>query len=355
MRRSIIAFLLFTALFGSVSCKREPLVLSDLYNTFDLVIRPRWSEFDKRPTGMTAFIYPVSGGQPKVVTTNNVDSISVQLFAGGYRVLLMNQSPSEFPYFEFRNIDSYYDCEVVAAECENTQGYSLIPGCRMSEYPGILAVDCCNEISVTQTEIDEAGSTGMRVHKLITMKPHIVVSTLYITVPVYGIYNAWSATGCIDGMSRSAFLTYFDTGSGLAAHSIEPWTPHYVSLSSQYGSLTASITTLGLPDTPLYLSSSAQVETGKNRITKSETDPKFKGEDIILHLKVLLVDLKTVISKDFAVGDKIVRTINEPLVLDLNTAEYIELPYVQPADGSGKAGFDVEVDDWFLNEMEIDF
>lgn len=340
------------------SCHREPLYITDFYDTFDLVIRPRWSEMDSRPTGMTAFIYPTEGGDPTVLSSNDVDSIAVRLHAGGYRILLMNLTPAEFPSLEFSRMESFYDAKVSAAPQSKEASYALIPDCTYCQSPEILAIDCCNELKVDQSEIREYEKKGQRVRKVVTMKPHVIVSTLYIDIPVEGIYNAWSATGCIDGMSRQIYMTYFDTGTERAAHEIPTWKPSYESVSSIYGSLSASVTTLGMPGTSLYLSSGASVETSITdiaSITRSETDPVFKPEDIFLHISVLLADKKTVITKDYPVGDLITRRINQPLVLNLKMEEMLFLPFVPPADGSGMAGFDVSVEDWFEEEHDIYF
>jgi len=346
MKRNFLTAILFALVSAFVSCTRVELTISDFYDTFDLVIKPRWTELEKRPSGMTAYVYPTDGSAPKIVSSNNVDSIEIRLEAGGYRVILMNQSPSEFPSLQFKRMESYYDAQIVAAGCENTQSYSLKPHCRMTEAPELLAIDCCNEIVVHQSDIEEISSDKKRLRKIVTMKPHIVVSTLYINVPVDGIWNAWSASASIDGMSDCVYLTYYDTGQSLAAHTIPTWTPGYQGPSSQYGTLSAQITTLGMPGTSLYIASDASVETQHTSITRSVTDPQFKADDIYLHMKVLLVDLKTVIDTTYAVGDLITREINEPLVLELEPQEYMFLPYVQPADGSGKAGFDVSVEEW---------
>ena len=73
-------------------------------------------------------------------------------------------------------------------------------------------------------------------------------------------------------------------------------------------------------------------------------------------MRVLLVDLKTVVEKTYAVGDLIERRINDPLVLDLNLEkDPLVLPYVQPADGSGASGFEAEVEDWKYSGSDINF
>lgn len=99
---------IFCALAGMLSsCQREPLEVVDPNNSFDLVIRPRWIELDERPTGFTAIIYPTDGSTPKTIISNNVDSVKVTLPAGGYRVLIFNQTEEEFSSLTFRHMESY--------------------------------------------------------------------------------------------------------------------------------------------------------------------------------------------------------------------------------------------------------
>ena len=115
---------------------------------------------------------------------------------------------------------------------------------------------------------------------------------------------------------------------------------------------------------PLYLSSSASIETQtgteyqdtRSVATRSKSDPTFKPEDILLHMRVLQVDRKTIFTQTFTVGDLIERRINDPLLFDLNIDEpVLELPYVKPADGSGASGFDAEVEDWIVIDNQIRF
>jgi len=354
LQRAVFLLLAVLALAQGVSCRREPLVDSVEINGFQLVIRPRWIEMDTRPTGMTAIIYPTDGSTPTRISTNTVDSISVPIAAGNYRVLLFNQAEGDFKSLSFRHMESFYDCEVIVNEdTDHKMSYEIFPTSQMSNEPDVLAVDYCNELSVTQAEVDEARKRGKKIVKTLTMKPHIVISTLYIRVPVVGIYNGLSAQGCIDGMSRHIYMTYYDTGDKLASQVIPGWTFNYESISSNNGTITASCKTMGLPGTSLYLTSGASIETSERQLFKSsvrsQTDPKFKPEDIRLHLKVILVDRKSVVDTLFLVGDQIERTINEPLILNLNCKDTLRLPYAKP-EGSGAAAFDADFDDWIEHE-----
>ncbi len=360
----IVAMLCSLAGFFS-SCKREPLEIVDPSNSFDLIIRPRWIELDDRPTGFTAIIYPTDGSTPQTIISNNVDSIKVSLPAGGYRVLVFNQTQDEFSSLTFRHMDSYYDSQVMLAEnTEDVGKYSIMSTSTLAQEPAVFASDCCNELYVDQHEIDVARSTNCRYRKVLTMKPHIIISTLNIKLRVEGIYNGYAIEGCIDGMAGEVFPTYFDAGDRKGAFVIKEWSGKPNSISETGGYYYGKVRVFGMPGTSLYLSSSASIETQttpeypetRGIVTRSYSDPKFQPEDMVLHMRVLLVDRKTVYEQAFNVGDLIERTLNDPLLLEINIEEpVLELPYVKPADGSGASGFDAEVEDWEVIDQDINF
>lgn len=352
-----------TSLF--TSCAREPIEVDDASNTFDLVIRPRWIELEKRPTGFTAIIYPTDGSQPKTYLSNNVDSIKVQLPAGGYRVLIYNQSEAEYHTLSFRHMESYYDSQICLTEnTETSCQYPIMAKAFFANEPAEFASDCCNELYVDPKDIEIARRDKQRIRKVLTMKPHVIISTLYVKLRVKGIYNGYAQEGCIDGTSGSVFPTYWDAGEDRAAELIKSWKVLYDGISSEWGYYEGKVRVGGMPGTSLYLTSGASIETTtvsadpeKSRaVSRSETVPTFLPEDVYLHMRVLLVDLKTVVEKTYAVGDLIERRINDPLVLDLNLEkDPLELPYAQPADGSGASGFDAEVEDWKYTGSDINF
>lgn len=351
-----------TSLF--TSCVREPIDIDSNSNSFDLVIRPRWIELEKRPTGFTAIIYPTNGGEAKTYVSNNVDSMVVKLPAGGYRVLIYNQTEAEYSSISFRHMDSYYDSQISLTENPDPCNYSIKPNSFWANEPAEFAADCCNELYVDPKDIEIARRDKQRIHKVLTMKPHVIISTLYVKLRVKGVYNGYSMSGCIDGLAGSVFPVYFDAGENLASVPITTWKATYDGLSSEWGWYEGKVRVGGMPGASLYLTSGASIETntisadpGLSRASRSENDPTFKPEDVYLHMRVLLVDLKTIYEYTFPVGDLITRNNNSPLVLDLllDDPNYLELPYVKPADGSGTSGFNADVEGWNYTESTIRF
>lgn len=368
--RNIKGAFIIAALFASIvvtfsSCVREPLVVFGENEAFDLVIRPRWVEFDTRPTGFTAIIYPTDYSEPTVIRSNNIDSVKVSLPVGSYRVIVFNQTFEEYSSIKFRNTDRYYDFEVLGADEDEPSvltSFNFIKKGRLCKEPGIFAADCCNELSVTQAEVDEARKSRTRIKKTLTMRPHILISRLYINLPVEGIYNGLSIQGCIDGMSSHVYSTYYEAGPDQGAFNIKRWKAEYDGTSLTTGMYHADVYNFGMPGTSLYLQSAASIETSYNTLvsrvanaSRSETDPKFNPEDIYLHMRVLLVDRKTVYEQTFPVGDLIERRINDPLILDLNVKDVLTLPYVKPEDGSGESGFGADVDNWKVDNVHVAF
>lgn len=357
IRGAVVAVVLFVSFVVSLtSCVREPLTIISEKEAFDLVIRPRWVELEERPSGFTAIVYPTDNSEPTIVRSNNVDSVKVSLPVGSYRVIVFNQTTDEYVSLSFRHTESYYDFEVIGADEDDARilsSYNIMSKSRMCKEPAVFAADCCNEVVVTQAEVNEARSHNRRIRKTVTMRPHILISTLYINLRVEGIYNGYAVQGCIDGMASHLYSTYYEAGEKSGAFQVPAWKVDYDGVSSIYGTYHGVVRNFGMPGTSLYLQSAASVETSQtslvsrvNNAARSETDPTFRPEDIYLHMRVLLVDKKTIYEQSFPVGDLIERRINEPLIFDLNPKDMLVLPYVQPEDGSGASGFDADVDEW---------
>lgn len=362
----------FSLISSFTACQRETIYDLDIDDPslFKLIITPRWAEFDKLPTGMTAIVYPNDGSRPMTYVTNNIDSLVIPLPAGGYRVLLYNQTEGEFNSLKFRHMDSFNNAEIYAAEdSEHAGAYDIMPKSTFCSQPETFAVDFFTDILVTKEEINAALRRSMQIVKKLEMRPHIIVAPIYITIPVDGIYNALSAAACVDGMARHSYLSHYDTdGTDLAAYPVTGWMPHYDGISKTTGSFTAICNTLFMAGVPLRLVSAASI-VNKERyvnLTKStyygdreednvpsESFPYFKPEDVRLHLKFLLADRKTVVDTTLYVGNKIEQINNDRLMLELELKDRIVLPYVQPADGSGAAGFDVTVEDWIYQNYKV--
>lgn len=73
-----------------------------------------WHLFDKEvPTGMTVMVFPWSGGAPHTVLTNEITHADFSLEPGKYRVLVFNQSTTEFGTLDFLGMDSYETARAV--------------------------------------------------------------------------------------------------------------------------------------------------------------------------------------------------------------------------------------------------
>ena len=73
-----------------------------------------WHLFDKEvPTGMTVMVFPWSGGAPHTVLTNEITHADFSLEPGKYRILVFNQSTTEFGSLDFLGMDSYETARAV--------------------------------------------------------------------------------------------------------------------------------------------------------------------------------------------------------------------------------------------------
>lgn len=274
-----------------------------------------WHLFDKEvPTGMTVMVFPWSGGAPHTVLTNEITHADFSLEPGKYRVLVFNQSTTEFGTLDFLGMDSYETARAVVQHT-TSRWYSRGDDELIGVEPEWLASDKLDEFDVSD-DFSE-----------VTLTPKNVLSQIQVSVKVPGIKNLRYVRGSLTGISEGFLLGQGKPLLSKVTYLLESWTKSVDENEATLGTLKASVKCFGLPET---------------------VSPDAENNQ--LSLSALLIDNKTQVDHQFAVGDKFQKDDNSSelgytvtLHVDVKVPE--PLPEVKPSEGSS-GGFDVTIQDW---------
>lgn len=274
-----------------------------------------WHLFDKEvPTGMTVMVFPWSGGAPQTVLTNEITHADFSLEPGKYRVLVFNQSTTEFGTLDFLGMDSYETARAVVQHT-TSRWYSRGDDELIGVEPEWLASDKLDEFDVSD-DFSE-----------VTLTPKNVLSQIQVSVKVPGIKNLRYVRGSLTGISEGFLLGQGKPLLSKVTYLLESWTKSVDENGATLGTLRASVKCFGLPET-------AQLDADNNKLS----------------LSALLTDNKTQVDHQFAVGDKFKKDENSSelgytVSLHVDVQMPQPLPEVKPSEGSS-GGFDVTIQDW---------
>ena len=274
-----------------------------------------WHLFDKEvPTGMTVMVFPWSGGAPHTVLTNEITHADFSLEPGKYHVLVFNQSTTEFGSLDFQGMDSYETARAVVLHT-TSRWYSRGDNELIGVEPEWLASDKLDEFEVSE-DFSE-----------VTLTPRNVLSHIQVSVKVPSIGYLRYARGSLTGISEGFLLGQGKPLKSKVTYLLESWTKTIDVNDATLGTLKTSVKCFGLPET-------TQPDADNNKLS----------------LSALLIDNKTQIDHQFAVGDKFQKDDNSSelgytvtLHVDVKVPE--PLPEVKPSEGSS-GGFDVTIQDW---------
>ena len=274
-----------------------------------------WHLFDKEvPTGMTVMVFPWSGGAPNTVLTNEITHADFSLEPGRYRILVFNQSTTEFGTLDFLGMDSYETARAVVQHT-TSRWYSRGDDELIGVEPEWLASDKLDEFDVSE-DFSE-----------VTLTPRNVLSQIQVSVKVPGIKNLRYVRGSLTGISEGFLLGLGKPLQSKVTYLLESWTKSIDENEATLGTLKTSLKCFGLPET-------AHPDAENNQLS----------------LSALLIDNKTQIDHQFAVGDKFKKDENSSelgytvsLHVDIKVPK--PLPEVKPSEGSS-GGFDVTIQDW---------
>ena len=274
-----------------------------------------WHLFDKEvPTGMTVMVFPWSGGAPQTVLTNEITHADFSLEPGRYRILVFNQSTTEFGTLDFLGMDSYETARAVVQHT-TSRWYSRGDDELIGVEPEWLASDKLDEFEVSE-DFSE-----------VTLTPRNVLSQIHVSVKVPGIKNLHYVRGSLTGISEGFLLGQGKPLQSKVTYLLESWTKSVDENEATLGTLRASVKCFGLPET-------ASPDAENNQLS----------------LSALLIDNKTQVDHQFAVGDKFKKDENSSelgytVSLHVDVQMPQPLPEVKPSEGSS-SGFDVTIQDW---------
>ncbi len=342
IRILILAMVLTAASFG---CYRRPLYFTD-QEGMDVVVKVLWKAEvypdGIKPNGVTMYIFR-DGEFYKQYTTADVDSSTVQLEAGRYKLFMISQSPEEFGQMEFENMRDFENASVSVVETE-TKWYTRAENEELIANPEIMTVGVSDEFEISEAQVesyllDVKTDKQVRYYTVrVPVYPKSIVSQYWVTIYSDNADVLRSVRARTSGMARTFELTQDKTGDEEGTQFITHWSLTMDDSEGRIGHLDGKITTFGFP--------------------RGESPSQMR--DSTLNVSALLVDNKTVEDYVFNVGNKI--TSETPpkgyralyrLIFGSVVAPAIHPPDVQPETET--SGFDAKVSDWEEGErVDID-
>jgi len=350
----------------AAACERRPLEYT-FGPTVKTIVKVLWEvnvhayPDGEKPTGITLFFFR-NGKFYNSFTTPNVDSCTVELPVGNYRLYMISQSPEEYWKVGFQNMRSFDGAESILRQ--SSSKWAIRSGMEdeaVVENPEIIYAGTSAEFEVTQSMVDDyqyystslrrkLSSNGSKLEKQIKdleqavqyytirvpIYPYNIVSQLQFTIYAANADVLKSVRASTSGMARSFELTRNTTGKEEAIQIItNEWERTMDNPAMRIGHITGTITTFGLPNGEVPSAS----------------------RDSSLNVSALLIDNATIANYIFSIGDKIQKLDPNPgyralyrVVFGSAENPAITLPDVKPHSGGG---FTASVFDW-EEEIEAD-
>ena len=293
-----------------------------------------WSQFEQEePTGMTLLFYPEDENMKTVrVMSNTTTHAFVRLEPAKYRVVVHNQTSSEFGSFNFHDMESMSTAHIRTDE-RKSKWYKPSDNEYLGAHPEWLAYDM-QEVEVTPEMLDTVTiddhltKSAEDEDALITLIPQNLIYTLHISINIDGMQNYRAARAAVTGMADGFRPGHGKYSEDHSSHLLESWiTSDKLTTQdgNQSGRIVSEITCFGLPH-------------------GHEAMP----EDNKLHLLIQLTDNKTYIEHSFDVGNLFVQKSREadPMHLYLDLTLPGKLPDVEFQEDDGSSAFDAIVEEW---------
>ena len=276
-----------------------------------------WGPCGIDPDGMTALFYPVDGGEPSRFLTNTVTGDEVRLRKGIYNVVVFNQAAEEYSYLTIEGQDQYSTLRIVM-KTTDSDWYTPDEGERLTQ-------------EMVRTNLKEGKEFSL------ACRPEKVIFTTHLSLEIKGLHNVRTARGSIKGMADTYWIADRKTGSSVATQLVDFSEKTFHENSTTDGILSGSYLTLGRPN-----------------VTSKATDEISN----LLTLSILLVDNKTVITKQYDIAPRaainnetkevevVLGTKIDPDKEEVPEDIPLELPNVEPEKNGGEGGFDASVDNW---------
>lgn len=342
----------------AVSCDKEyDFGFKDLCyyhpHTAPVKINVDWSKFNhiEQPTGMTVYVWPHNvedEDEHTTFITHNLNSVTLNLEAGLFDAFVFNQSYSEYSTLEFYSLSSFDKAEARVKQSKSSWYSTKEPATKVGEEPEWLAIDCLQDIEVTDDMVKKAeeeylasmhktAKTTASQNEVATLVPKSIIKKIDIYIHLDNVPYLRSALGAIENMAEGCYISSKTTTANQVTHTLESWGLIYDKDENgidnlMKGAIKATVSTFGLP----------AGHTGA-------------PEENNLFIKLLLVDNETILSQNFPIGD-LIADLNSyngtqtdengnPIWPEIHIYWPERLPEVEPV-GGGEGAFDIGVSDW---------
>lgn len=359
VRHIVLPLLAVLAL--AFACQRRPLYYMEDTGV-KVIVKVLWKAEvypdGVKPSGVTLYFFR-NGQFYRSVTTADVDSSSVQLEAGRYKLYMISQSPDEFGRMEFSHMTDYDLASVSVSEAQ-TKWYTRAPGEELIDNPEMITVGVSDEFEVSEenvenyqyysynlkkktlgleTKADDGTSADDDLDNIreqvnyytirVPIYPKSIVSQYWVTIYSENADVLKSVRASTSGMARTYELTKDITGDEEGTQFITQWSLTLDDPITRVGHVDGRITTFGFP----------------------HGEQPSELRDSTLNVSALLIDNKTVEDYVFNVGDKITSETPPTGYRALYRLVFgsVKEPAISPPDvrPSGDAsGFDATVSDW---------
>ena len=279
MRESRLFIILISLVMGLVGCSKETMI-GEYVDRCAVRLDIDWGPCGIDPDGMTVLFYPVDGGEPSRFLTNMVTGDEVRLRKGIYNVVVFNQAAEEYSYLTIEGQDQYSTLRIVMKTTES-DWYTPTEGERLIYDPEPLAVATLEGFEVTQEMVRANLKEGKEFS--LACRPEKVIFTTHLSLEIKGLHNVRTARGSIKGMADTYWIANSKTGSSIATQLVDFSEKTFHKNSTTDGILSGSYLTLGRPN-----------------VTSKATDEISN----LLTLSILLVDNKTVITKQYDIAPR---------------------------------------------------
>ena len=369
MKKALRIFLLsLMAVAALIGCERRPLEYADEQG-LKVIVKVLWNvevyPDGIKPSGITLYFFR-DGEFYMKQTTANVDSCSVQLDPGRYRLYMISQSPEEYGRMEFHHMTDFDKASVSVTETE-TRWYTRAADEELLANPEMMVAGVSDEFEVTEDMVEnyQIHNYALKQEKrrlaqtksggdAELTKAEALVNYYTIRVPVYPrsvVSQYWvtiysdnadvlqSVRASTSGMAKTFDLTQDVTDVEIGTQFITEWSLTLDDPARRVGHVDGRITTFGFPN----------------------GERPSSQRDSSLNVSALLVDSKTVENYVFNVGDKITSDVPPAGYRSLYRLIFgsVENPAIHPPDvapSGGGGGFTAGVNDWdeeINTEIEI--
>ncbi len=341
MRRLLYIVLVSVMAFSCI--RRE---LSYQYDpTYTVVVNADWSALSAEPTGMSVYCYPEDGSSPIISLSNNTATTTVKLPLGVYKILVFNQTTTEFATLTFSGMNTYEDAEVSASATTSKWAVSRAES-ELVNNPSEFAAATYLGLEITEEMIDTVLycqnndlEWDYNLEVVVDVVPQLLIKTTRVKVGVLGFHNLYSTRATLFGMAAGYDFSEQMSHTAEVTHVLEGWSAIGSDVYGE-GDIYIYFPCFGLP----------------NQTTTTRSVEEWDG---IMDLEILLVDRSTIESHSFDLAEY--TTLADPTQVKADTDNvtdttatadiYVDipksftLPDVEPQGGT-EGGFDATVDDW---------